>query len=77
MGNETIGDVSKMTIITNPQSGDVKENITFGNFTINADGEATYQNVDTAARALVTLSYNAYVDTILTTEISTDEKLAG
>lgn len=38
--------------------------------------EATYTEVDTANRALIGLTKNTYDDTVLTTEISVNEKLA-
>lgn len=39
--------------------------------------DATYSNVDTAARALIQLTSNNYVDTICVTNISVGEVMAG
>lgn len=39
--------------------------------------EATYEQVDTTSRALIGLTKNTYDDTILVTEVSVNEELAG
>ena len=69
-----IGNVATYNIISNDQLGnEITTNISKG-FSIN--GAATYQQVDTASRALNALTTNTYNDTQLITEVSVNEKLA-
>lgn len=51
---------------------EIKTNISKG-FTINPS--ATFEQVDTASRAIIALSTDTYSDTILTTDISVNEEL--
>lgn len=70
-----IGNVDKYLLKTLDTEGKtVETNISKG-FTINS--EATYGEVDTASRALANLIRNTYNDTILVTNISVTEILAG
>lgn len=73
----TVGRVTQYVLITQAVTGDAtiyETNISKG-FTVNP--EATYGQIDTASRAIATLSTNAYRDTDLITKISVTEVLAG
>lgn len=78
-GNTQIGKVSSFVLKTSMQTsseGDITFETTL-NKNLVPNENATYQNVDTAMRALVTLSSNNYVDTICVTNISVSDVLAG
>lgn len=69
-----IGDVETIYLKTTDTFGnDFETNISKG-FKVNP--LATYQQIDTASRALNGLSRNSYNDTILITKVSVNEKLA-
>lgn len=69
-----IGDVTEMYLVTTNQLGNTYKTKIGGNFQINP--EKTYQEIDTAQRALAGLSSNVYQDTILITSISVNNVLA-
>lgn len=71
----TVGNVTEMILQTQDALQNYDETKINKKFYINPN--ATYQQVDTAARALVLLSRNTYVDTILVTKVSVNEKLEG
>ena len=73
--NTAIGNVTQIVIKTTDTYGHDVENKLNKNFMVNSD--ATYTNVDTAARALVAMSSDTYSDTICITNISVNEVLAG
>ena len=73
--NTAIGNVTQIVIKTTNTLGQDVENKLNKNFMVNSD--ATYSNVDTAARALVAMSSDTYSDTICITNISVNEVLAG
>lgn len=74
--NTKIGEVTNFVIqTTNPLGETVETKINRNYFYANP--EATYQQVDTAMRALIELSANNYKDTICVTNISVGEVLAG
>lgn len=73
--NTQIGDIDKFVIKTTTPTLQDMETTLNKNFVPNS--EATYQQVDTAARALIELSNNGYTDTICVTNISVNEVLAG
>lgn len=76
MGSDTqIGIVSSFVIKSTDTLGNEEETTLNKKFIANS--EATYQNVDTASRALFELSANQYQDTICVTNISVTEVLAG
>lgn len=70
-----IGNVSKIYI----QSQDAIANKyeTLINTKLHRNPEATYQNVDTFSRAIMSLTTNTYQDTLLVTDISVAEEMAG
>lgn len=71
-----IGNVSEIYLLSYDALGNqYKTNISKG-FSINPNGEVTYEQIDTAQRALCNLSSNTYDDTTLVTNISVNEKLA-
>lgn len=71
----TVGKVSSMVLKSTDNLGeDTETTITNKAVTVNED--ATYEQVDAVARALMALSRNTYVDTDLITVISVNEKLA-
>lgn len=74
-GNTQIGVVNSFIVKSTDQLGNEME--TTLNKKLLANQEATYQNVDTANRALFELSLNTYQDTICVTNISVAEVLAG
>lgn len=75
--NSPIGAVDKYLLMTQNalSTEDTETNIRRNNIVMNTG--ATYQQVDTASRALASLSTNTYKDTILVTNISVNEILAG
>lgn len=73
--NTAIGNVTQIVVKTTNKWGQDVENKLNKNFMVNSS--ATYANVDTAARALVTMSSDTYSDTICITNISVNEVLAG
>lgn len=73
--NTVIGNVSTYILkTTDPLNNDVETNISKG-FSVNYN--TTYGKVDTASRALAALLYNTYADTILVTNMSVNEIMAG
>lgn len=71
-----VGNVTTMKLITAVSGApDVETTLTGKRIMVNP--EATYQQVDTLARALAALSRNTYVDTDLITVISVTEQVAG
>lgn len=71
----TVGNVSSMKLKTTDNGGNLIETtITTSRLFVNPN--ATYENVDTLARALAGLSRNTYDDTDLITIISVNEKMA-
>lgn len=73
--NSAIGNVDYFIIKSTDNLGEVYETTPNKKFIPNQ--EATYSQVDTAMKALVTLSTNTYTDTICVTNISVNEVLAG
>lgn len=72
---DAIGNVDKIILKTK----DANENVTETTVTskkLKANPEATYQQIDTAMRALNSLSDDSYNDTILVTNISVNEVMA-
>ncbi len=74
-GSSQIGNVDKFVIKSSDNLGEKFETTLNRNFLPNS--EATYTRVDTAMKALMTLSTNTYDDTICVTNISVNEVLAG
>lgn len=70
-----IGNVDKIIIVTTDALG--KDNETNLNKSCIANRNATYQQVNDAARAIADLSRDTYNDAICVTNISTNEELAG
>lgn len=68
-----IGNVQTMYLQTSDQLGNNYETNISKGFSVNS--AATYQQVDTAVRALAELSTNTYGDTVLITSVSVNEKL--
>ena len=69
-----IGNCEKIVIVTTDASGkDIETNL---NKSCMVNSEATYQQVNDAARAIADLTRNTYNDTICVTNISTNEQLA-
>lgn len=71
----SVGNVSSMILKTKDALNNTNET-TITNQKLFVNPEATYQEVDTFARALAGLSTNSYDDTNLVTNISVNEKLA-
>lgn len=71
----TIGRVDKYILELNDVNDNKIETTLSKRFAFNS--EATYQQVDTASRAIAGLSTYTYNDTILVTNISVNEVLAG
>lgn len=69
--NDAIGNVDKYILKTVDALGTPHETTISKGFIINS--AATYQQVDTASRAITALSKNTYEDTILVTNISVNE----
>ncbi len=70
-----IGKVEKIVIVSTDALGkDIETNL---NKSCLANRNATYQQVNDAARAIIGLSRNTYNDAICVTNISTNEELAG
>lgn len=69
-----IGNVQEMYLLTSDQLGNNYKTRVGSGLTINP--EKTYQEIDTAQRALANLSYNTYEDTQLITAVSVNEKIA-
>lgn len=74
--NTAIGQVTNFVIQTTTPLGETVETKINRNY-FYANPEATYSQVDTATRALISLSVNNYKDTICITNISVSEVLAG
>lgn len=72
--NSAIGNVETMYLISNDSYDNRYETNISKGFTINQN--ATYQQIDTANRALTGLIKNSYEDTQLITRISVTEVLA-
>ena len=72
--NSAIGQVDKYILKTLDSLGEDNENVISKGFTVNST--ATYQQVDTASRAIAALSKDTYNDTILVTNISVNEVIA-
>lgn len=76
MGSDTtIGQISQFIIKSTNNLGETVETGISKKFIGNAN--ANYANVDTAMKALITLSTNTYSDTICVTNISVNEVMAG
>lgn len=76
MGSDTtIGQVDQFILKTTTNLGETVETGISKKFIGNS--EATYANVDTAMKALASLSTNTYSDTICVTNISVNEVMAG
>lgn len=73
--NSPIGSVTKFLVKTITPLGETQE--TTLNTNLEANTEATYEQVDTAVRALMALSGNTYDDTICVTNISTNAEVSG
>ena len=71
----TVGKVSSMVLKSTDNLGEDTET-TITNKAVTVNENATYEQVDTIARALMALSRNTYADTDLITVISVNEKLA-
>lgn len=72
---DTIGQVQTLILQSDDNIGNHYDtNINGRNMSVNHN--ATYQQVDTALRALNGLTTNVYVDTQLITAISVNEKMA-
>lgn len=69
-----IGNVEEMYLLTTDQLGNSYKTRVGQGFTINS--EKTYQEIDTAQRALAGLLSNTYEDTTLITSVSVNDKLA-
>lgn len=72
---DKIGKCEKIVIVTTDALG--KDNETNLNKSCLVNREATYQEVNDAARAIADLSRDTYYDAICVTNISTNEELAG
>lgn len=73
--NDSIGQVQTIYLQSDDNIGNHYDtNINGRNMTVNYN--ATYQQVDSAMRALNGLTTNTYVDTQLITAISVNEKMA-
>lgn len=71
---DTIGQVETIYLVSRDNTqNEYETNINGRNMTVNYN--ATYQQVDTALRALNGLTNNTYVDTKLITTISVNEKI--
>lgn len=70
----TIGNVTQIILKTTDTYGDPTETNISKGFIVNPS--ATYQQVDTANRAIAGLIKNTYNDTILVTNVSVNEVLA-
>lgn len=70
-----IGVVNKYILKLTDANQEPKDTTLSNKFAFNA--EATYNQVDTASRALATLTKYSYQDTILVTNVSVNEVLAG
>lgn len=70
-----IGNVDKIIIVSTDTLGN--DNETNLNKSCIANSDATYQQVNDAARAIIGLSRDTYNDAICVTNISTNEELAG
>lgn len=68
-----IGNVTTMYLKSTDQLGNNYETNISKGFEVNS--AATFQQVDTAARMLNSLSANTYDDTILITEVSVNENV--
>lgn len=73
--NTKIGIVTSFVIKSVTPLSETVETTLNKNLITNQD--ATYSQVDTAARALISISANTYSDTICVTNISVGEVLAG
>ena len=73
--NTQIGNVDKIVIVSTDALGNNNE--TNLNKSCIANSDATYQQVNDAARAIIELSRNTYNDAICVTNISTNDELAG
>ena len=71
----TVGKVSSMVLKSTDNLGEDTET-TITNKAVTVNENATYEQVDAIARALMALSRNTYADTDLITVISVNEKLA-
>lgn len=76
MGSDTrIGNVDQYLLVTGDSlQNEYKTNLS-KSFAVNP--EATYGQVDNASRQITALSTNGYKDTILVTNISVNEVMAG
>ena len=72
--NSAIGQVEKYILQTIDAIGDINETTLSKGFTVN--NTTTYQQVDTASRAIAAISKDTYKDTILVTNISVNEIIA-
>lgn len=73
--SDKIGNVDKIVIVTTDALGkNIETNL---NKSCLANSDATYQQVNDAARAIASLSRDTYYDAICVTNISTNEELAG
>lgn len=73
--NTAIGNVTQFVLKTTDNLGENVETALSKNFIANEN--ATYANVDTAMRALASLTRNTYSDAICITNISVNEVIAG
>lgn len=73
--NTKIGNVTQFILVTFDSAQNVHETTLNKNLTANPD--ATYAEVDTAMKALATLSSDSYSNTYLITKIDVNEVLAG
>lgn len=71
--NAAIGNVETIYVKSNDTSGNALETNISKGFKVNAN--ATYQEVDTAIRALWYLNTDSYDDTILVTKVSVNEEV--
>lgn len=69
-----IGNVEEMYLITADQLGNQFKTRVGSGLRINS--EKTYQEIDTAQRALAGLTTNTYQDTTLITSVSVNDKIA-
>lgn len=72
--SSAIGQVDKYILKTLDSMGEANETVISKGFTVN--NTSTYQQVDTASRAIAALSKDTYNDTILVTNISVNEVMA-
>lgn len=72
--NSPIGVVDKYILKTKDALGDEYETVISKGLIVNT--AATYSQVDTASRAITSLTKNNYDDTILVTNISVNEVMA-